>query len=493
MSNKIKLSLKDHSMVYVDAERGTMRDIHEHFSFLVPGYKFMPAYKNKMWDGKIRLLNLINGEITAGLFQQIQKYAVDNGYEVEVVESNYGFPGAENVVDQKQLYSWILTLGLPFSLHPYQFEAIVEAIQSKRILLISPTGSGKSLIIYVLIRWYLENESDKKFLLVVPTTSLVEQMYSDFNDYGFDSENQVHRVYSGKDKNTEKQIIISTWQSIYKMPPVWFGQFGAIIGDEVHGFKAKSLNSIMNKMLDTDYRIGTTGTLDGTLTNRMVLEGLFGPVYNVTTTKSLQDKGILSKIKIMMLVLRYSDSEREAMHKATYPKEIDFIVSHPIRNKYVTNLAVMQRGNTLVLFDLVDKHGKVLRDMIQTKVEEGRRVYYVSGEVDTSERESIRRLVETQTNCIIVASAKTFSTGINIRNLHNVIFASPSKSVIKVLQSIGRGLRKSDDGSEMKLYDIIDYIQWDGYENHTLRHSKERTKIYETEQFPYKLIKVDVL
>ena len=144
------------------------------------------------------------------------------------------------------------------------------------------------------------------------------------------------------------------------------------------------------------------------------------------------------------------------------------------------------------MFQYLEKHGKILRDMMKDKVKDDRKIFYVSGEVDASDREQIRGIVEKQKNAIIVASMGTFSTGINIKNLHNIIFASPSKSQIKVLQSIGRGLRKSDDGQSTKLFDIADDMHVKGHKNFTLRHSGERIKIYSKEQFPYKVFEINL-
>ena len=481
--------LKDYSMLYVDCEPGYAAELSEFFSFYVPGYKFMPAYKNKVWDGKIRLFNRINGELSAGLYAYLIKFAAERSYSVDTEESDYGFPvPAKSPLELADLLN---DATLPFQPRDYQYDALETALTRTRAILLSPTGSGKSFIAYLLIKYYLSNLNNK-VLLIVPTTSLVEQMYSDFTDYGMDVDQYVHKIYSGKDKITNKRVIVSTWQSIYKLPAKWFKQFGMVVGDECHGFKSKSLSSIMNKSTEAKYRYGLTGTLDGTQTHKLMLEGLFGPVYKVTTTKALQDNETLAPLDIKVLLLNYPENIRKDFGKRDYQDEIDFIVGNVARNRLIRNLAIDARGNTLVLFRLVDKHGKPLFDQINNKVDEDRKVFFVSGDTDTADREAIRGIVEKQSNAIIVASLGTFSTGINIRNLHNIIFASPSKSQIKVLQSIGRGLRKSDNGQITTLYDIADDLHWKSRKNFTLLHSAQRVKIYEKEQFKYKLIKVDL-
>ena len=480
-------------MLEVDVDPGLAAEISDYFSFYVPGYKFMPAYKNKVWDGKIRLFNRMTGELNAGLYVYLVKFSAERNYTLDTEETKYGFPMMkEKVSDLDHLLE---NESLPFQPRDYQYEAVLTALERSRAILLSPTGSGKSFIIYLMMvywnKYIYHGLGASKTLIIVPTTSLVEQMYSDFQDYGM-PDGTVHRIYSGKDKNFETPYVISTWQSIYKLPKKWFEQFGMIVGDECHGFKSKSLSSIMNKATQAKYRFGLTGTLDGTQTHKLVLEGLFGPVYQVTKTVNLQEDGTLAPLDIKVLLMNYSEKVRKDFGKKTYAEEIDFIVGNDSRNNFIRNLALDTDGNTLVLFHRVEAHGKPLFDLISSKAKQGRKVFFVSGETATSDREAIRKIVEKQKDAIIVASLGTFSTGINIRNLHNIIFASPSKSQIKVLQSIGRGLRQADDGRHTRLYDIADDLHWGKRNNYTLLHSAERVKIYEKEEFNYELIKVNI-
>ena len=483
----IRVRKLNHANLHISCESGTAAELREFFSFYVPGYKFMPAYKNRMWDGKIRLFDANSGELPAGLFFHLKEFARNRAYMMETIETDYGLPDELNEIDPNQMFDWIDKLGLPFKIRDYQFDAVCHALHKKRGILVSPTGSGKSLIIYCIVKYWLwqRMRRNKKALIIVPTTSLVEQMHDDFIQYGESKEN-MHRIYSGKDKNFNGiQICISTWQSIYKLPRSWFEKFECVIGDECHGFKAKSLTSIMNKLSEADYRFGTTGTLDGTQTHELVLQGLFGKIHRVTTTSALQENETLADLEITRLELRH----KEKFDGKTYHEEIDWIICHQLRNNFIRNLAVSLEGNTLVLYNRVEDHGQPLYRLIKDKAEEDRRVFFISGQVDTMEREEIRKIVDKSSNGIIVASLGTFSTGINIRNLHNIIFASPSKSQIRVLQSIGRGLRKSENGKATKLYDIIDNING---RNFAVLHGEERLKIYKKEKFKVKTHKVDL-
>ena len=487
----IRIRRLNYANLHIECDFGQAAEIKEFFSFYVPGYKYMPAYRRRIWDGKIRLFDSARGELPAGLIHHLIKYIESRGYNYELVKTKYGTPLEEQRPDPKEVVDFIKTLNLPFNPRDYQFIAIMEALHRTRGILLSPTGSGKSLIIYILLQYYLRVINDKKVLVIVPTTSLVEQMYSDFIQYGGDKED-IHRIYSGKDKSFEESICVSTWQSIYKMPKDWYDQFGMVIGDECHGFKSKSLMNIMNKAIEAKYRYGTTGTLDGTQTHELVLQGLFGKTFKVTTTKKLQDSGTLAELNINRLVLDYSADARRECEPKDYQDEIEYIVTNEKRNRLIRNLSLDQKGNTLVLFNFVEKHGKPLFNMIQDKADENRKVFFVSGNVATSDREAIRGIVEKQKNAIIVASLGTFSTGINIRNLHNIIFASPSKSQIRVLQSIGRGLRKSDNNVATTLYDVIDNISTDNKKNFAWLHGLERLRIYEKEKFKTKTYKVSL-
>ena len=496
----IKIQNKNYSFLHVDCEPSVANELSDFFTFYVPGYKFMPAYKNKMWDGKIRLYDIRKKELPAGLYRYVEEFATTPGrdYQIELLHDNYyGLPNAETDVDMSFMKEMTITSkGKEIQPRNYQLSAIEHGLKNKRALLISPTASGKSLIIYSMLRWYLKNH-DKKVIIIVPTTSLVEQMYKDFGDYSeydntFDVEKLCHKIYSGKEKTFDQKVVITTWQSIYKMPGHWFEPYGMVVGDEAHNFKAKSLTSILTKCREAEFRFGTTGTLDGTNTHKLVLEGYFGPAHYVTTTKSLMDQGALSELDINVLLLKYSDEECRLINKVKYQEEVDFIIKHSKRNNFIANLSLDQDGNTLVLFQLVEKHGKPLYDLIKSKAHHRRKIFYVSGSVDTDIREKIREIVEREKNAVIVASLGTFSTGVNIRNLHNIIFASPSKSQIKVLQSIGRGLRKSDDGRETKLYDLADDLHWKSNKNYTLNHAAERIKIYTKEKFKYRIYEINL-
>jgi superfamily II DNA or RNA helicase len=482
----ITLHKLNESFIKIECERHFAQELHEFFSFRVPGFQFTPAYKNKLWDGYIKLFSLRDLTLYAGLVPYVEKFCKERDYTLEI-DSKLSITENYSLVEAKK---FIETLKLPHEVRDYQLKSFVHAARNKRMLLVSPTASGKSLIIYNIVRFLLDADY-KKGLLIVPTTSLVEQMYKDFESYGFDSEEYCHRQYSGKEKHTNKFLTITTWQSIYKNDTEYFHQFDFVVGDEAHQFKAKSLTTILSNCINADYRIGCTGTLDGTQTHRLVLEGLFGPVYQSTTTSELIEQKHLAEFKIKCLVLKYSEDICKLARSWDYQSEIDYIVSNTKRNEFIKNLTLSLEGNTLVLFNLVEKHGKQLHAIIKESAQK-RHVFFVFGGTDVEIRESVREITEKENNAIIVASYGTFSTGINIRNLHNIVFASPSKSRIRNLQSIGRGLRKGEDKKEATLFDIADDFRIGKFTNYTLKHLIERCKIYDDEKFSYKFYNIEM-
>ena len=337
----------------------------------------------------------------------------------------------------------------------------------------------------------------KRGLLIVPTISLVEQMHGDFKDYstanGWDVEKLCHKIYQGQDKFANVPLTVSTWQSIHELPKKFFEQFDFIIGDEAHSFKAKSLSSIMTKSINGKYRLGTTGTIDDSEVHKLVLEGHFGPISRLVTTKELIERKHLSDLDIKCIVLKYPEELCRAVKEMDFQQEMDFIVTNNARNRFITNLALDQKGNTLVLFQYVEKHGKVLHNIIKQKTDgTPRKIFFVCGQTEAEDRENVRHITEQENDAIIIASYGVFSTGVNIRRLHNIVFASPSKSKIRNLQSIGRGLRLGEGKDKATLYDISDDLRIGNHINYTMNHYAERVKIYHAEKFKISTYKVEM-
>jgi len=480
------ISKSNEVFLKINTEPHIEHELRDHFKFEVPNAKFMPQYRGRNWNGEIHLYDMRSKQIYVGLLDKIVQFCKNYGYTYKFEDNKfYGTPFEENNHISYEGVKDYMNSICAHTPRKYQIEGVYGALKHNRKLLISPTASGKSLMIYSLVRYYVDK--GQKILLVVPTTSLVEQMYKDFLDYGWDAESYCHKIYSGREKSNESSVTITTWQSVYKLDRTFFEEYNCIIGDEAHLFKSKSLISIMTKLHHAKYRFGFTGTLDGTQTHKWVLEGLFGPSYKVTRTDELMRQGHLSQLDIQCIVLKHKPKNFE-----TYNDEIEYLISHEQRNRFIKNLSLDLKGNTLILFARVEAHGQILYDQINMNKGDNRKVFFVHGGVGAEERELVREITEQENNAIIVASYGTFSTGINIKKLHNVIFASPSKSRIRNLQSIGRVLRKGKDKVKATLYDIADDCSTMSKKNYTLNHFIERIKTYNEENFNYEIISIQL-
>lgn len=479
----------DNTYIRVACSDSVSMELRQQFSFMAPNAKYDRKYQKKLWDGKIYLYDHRNRKIYTGLKELVVKYCKDNNYTIidnsEKLFEKIDDDTFNQFIDSLNLPTEIN--GIPFEIRDYQYNALKIAACIKRALILSPTSSGKSLMMYLMYRWF-----NVKTLIIVPTTTLVSQLAGDFADYGY--EHPVSQIYAGQDKVDLHQITVSTWHSIYKMPAKWLQQFDFILGDEAHGFNAKSLQSIMHNST-AKIRIGTTGTLENIKVNKLTLQGLFGPIYRVTTISEMIDRGYATPASVISYDIKFPDKIiKEVKPKVVdkvkvttdYPTEIAKIVAYEPRNEFICNLALSCKGNTLVLFRYID-HGQNLFKQISAQRPNTHLVY---GKIDTKVRNEIRSIAEKNDDVIVVASFKTFATGINIRNLHHIIIASPLGSEVSLLQSVGRVLRLNK-GKEMSyVHDIGDNLCSGTYQNFAYKHFMKRMEIFLEEGFPQKIVKV---
>ena len=377
-------------LILSDLEPHESSELSSFFQFEVPGFKFIPTVRKRIWDGRIRLFSPLTKQIYVGLLPHLKKF-------LEKLQIKYTIEdGIENTrqINREDVEGFVKSLkvkskGNPLEIRDYQYAAIHYALSNNRTLILSPTASGKSLVIYTLIRYY--NLLATRSLIIVPTTSLVEQMYTDFEDYGWDCDTHCQKIYQGHERDISKNVVISTWQSVYKMPKKYFESFGCIIADEAHLCKAKSLISIMKKLEQCKYRFGFTGTLDGIDVHQLILEGLFGKVKNLITTKELMDSNTLANLDIKCIILKHKYNGTE---NHTYAEELQYLTGNTLRNKFISDLLIRLNGNTLCLFQLVEKHGKILYDIISKKITTNRKLFFVHGGVDSNQREEVRKITD---------------------------------------------------------------------------------------------------
>lgn len=503
------ISRVDESYIQVDCcDESMTADLGSFFTMFAVNYQHHPSFRKKHWDGKMRLYSTATHKIYAGLLRYVLTFAEERKLKVQINDgldhlANFSIEEANRFFKALNPHSDLK----PIEAYEHQTLGLAKAVRYKRGLFISPTSSGKSLMIYGITRYLTQRLGGgcKRGLLIVPTTALVEQMFKDFHDYTTDSRlyqcwnvdaycQRLYEAYSDKNCLPHTKLLISTWQSIYDREPEFFRQFDFVIGDEAHGFKAESLKYIMTNLVNARYRIGTTGTLDGYKVHRMVIEGHFGPYSKLASTKELQDKGLVTKLKTKSLILKHKPEDVQSLlaliRAVTGPKatlgskkfkaEIDFLIQHAKRNNFIKNLALSLKGNRLILVNYIE-HGQILYDMLAGHPE----VHLVNGGTSTQQREWVRKFCEKNSDSIIIATYGVFSTGVNIKNLPHLIFASPSKSKIRVLQSIGRILRLHKDKLFAYLYDITDDLQdeKEDWINYSLRHYVERLQYYKEEDW----------
>ena len=467
-----------------------LKELSEYFSFFADGYRYSPQFKARVWDGKIRLVNLRTMTTLAGLVPSIAKFCAERNYQlIDQTEQHLKFE-ADDISNFDQ---WVNSLNLPFEPRDYQLSTVRYALQSGRGLLLSSTGSGKSLIIYLVVRWMLKH--DRKVCLIVPSTSLVEQMHNDFKNYAskddsFDVDQRVHKLYA-KIKTTkpyEDQCIITTWQSIQNYDKSLFETWDCVIVDEAHGCKAKIIDAILKGAINAKYRFGLTGTLTGMVCHEYQITGLLGSIYQATTTKDLQNQGYLSNCTIYMVDLKYPDGEAKQLWKETkelkktYFDEVDFVNHHVKRQLFIRNLVCSLKGTTLILFRFRE-HGEWLYNLIKEKIGDSRPIYHIDGKVDAKKREEIRQeLKKPDSNAILVFSVATSATGIDIKSIENLIL-SPSKSKVQTLQSIGRSLRLCEGKNGAKVFDIVDDLRTGRRRNFLYNLAQKRLEFYTSEGF----------
>ena len=476
-------------------DAGIRQDISDSFTYQEPGF-----VKNRWtkWDGTVRLFKLRGNLLPYGCLSMLLQMAKDRGWSFEL---DPAFKNDISKVSKQELVDWISNLnvhsgGMAIAPYDYQIDALHLAVRFGRYVALAATSAGKSLIAYLLSRYYemLSNEDGKKILIIVPSQMLVDQLYSDFKDYsshnGWKVADMVHTIMEGKPKNADKMIYISTWQSIYEEDEEYFKQFGRVICDEVHLASGKSITTIMNNCTNAYQRVGMTGTLKAEKIHPILVMSLFGPVKRVVTTRQLIDAGRATEVFIKMFQLNYDDNECKYISECSYQKEIEFLINHNYRNQMLSKLVASVKGNTLMMFDRLEHIEKVKSYL--DDINHDKKVYIITGDVDRDERNDIKAIAEQEDGVIVLGTRGCVSTGLSIKKLRNLIFAHPSKSIITILQAVGRIIRLHNEKGSAHVYDLIDNFSYDDKPNYTLKHSLERWQIYKDAEMPidFKTIKM---
>lgn len=479
------------------ADMSIREELNDYFKFEDPNYTPNPFSK---WDGIVRLFTKSSGLIDIGLLFEVFKFCKQNQYTLEL---DPALKYIQDVPDE-EIHDFINSLNpkirtekheyIPAETRDYQFDTIAIAMRQARCVCELATSAGKSFILYVMARYYRQRrealESPLRTLIVVPSIHLVTQLYDNFEEYAYGNEWKpvVHTqlIFEGATKDISKPIVISTWQGIQDQPKEWFHQFGDIIVDEVHTSKSEKLSYILNNCIYADQRLGVTGTLANTKVAGLQVVSHFGAYYKIITARDLINLGYATDIKVKMLELKHAVSDTVGLD-GDYNKEIEYLISHQSRNELIAKLALGLKGNVAIMFERIDAHMMVVYDMLSAVK---KNVFVINGEVKIEVRRQIQKAMEAGEDITLLASYGTMQQGVSIKKLHHLVLAHPSKSYIRVIQTLGRLMRQHSSKEVAWIWDLVDNASYNASRNHALRHSHERYKFYLTERHPVEFMKV---
>lgn len=474
-----------HVQVFSD-EPCVFEDIYNYFKVKDPSHN-PNSYQGRKWDGFLRLATK-GGKLPIGLVSKLCTFAKTFRYDIDLDPSLSDF----RTVKDGDLDEYLQHLNLSreddgefIECVPWEYQhfGVKMGLRLRRSVLLADTGAGKSLMQYILTRYYLDEAKldnvDAKVLLLVPSINLVGQMSKDFGEYSqfnkWNVDAHVHKITAGVPKNSPKQVYVSTWQSLQDMPKEYFHQFTHVITDEVHGARGNKIQYIVNNCINANDRAGLTGTLYEAEMHQVQVISMFGPTVQVADTKLLQELGQASHTEVQMVNLNYKESEKKFASKLDYHGYIDFTMAHPFRNIVINLLARSLKGNTLMMFERKEHINTIYEELIKHK----KHVYIFNGDVKDAERDKIKAIAESNDDVTILASYGTMAVGISVKRLHNLVLCHSSKSIVRVLQTLGRLLRRHKTKVKALIIDLVDNLKpINGEANTALVHAMKRYGFY---------------
>lgn len=448
--------------------------IREYFSVENKAVKFQRRFKSRFIKDRIYAITP-KGKCDIGLVKEIAKYckskSIDYSFTKELI--NKVRPTLTNI---NKPYN------LKFELRDYQQEIVNQCIRAGRGTIVLATAGGKTLTMASLLEFYFQNVNKFfKALVIVPDLGLVNQTHNDFTEYEVSF---THSVWTGSNEyNSNTNIVIANMGILQseKRDISWIKNIDVLIVDETHKLrKDNKINKII-KDISTLHKFGFTGTLPDEPLDKWNIIGKIGPQLYEKKAYELRKDNYVTSAKVHVLELNYSTKQTEIYNKNLpinfYLQENEFIKNSSFRNKIINSISKKLDNNTLILIDYIE-HGEILFDIL-SKDCKNKKVFFICGDVEVSERKKVQTLMETDKNIIVIAISKIFSTGINIKNLHYIIFANGGKAKIRIIQSIGRGLRLHKDKKQLIIFDIADNLIYGQ------RHIEERKKIYNLENITY--------
>lgn len=457
-------------------------DVCSFMTLYAKNYKFMPKFKTGLWDGKIRFVDKA-GIFKIGLLSRVYNFIknyenLDIDIDDELVSNETDFEDSFNEATSSFLVDHITP-------RDYQLEGALKAIKFKRGILEHATSAGKSLIIALVSMYLLLNKKCKKVMVLVPSTGLVEQMFNDFISYGI-NESYLGKFYE-KEKNIDRQIVISTWQSMHPHKDLIL-DFDCIFFDEAHMQKANVVRTVGENASNATYRIGLTGTIDLYKADRYLIESVIGPVIHTVTPQHLITNNYASDVFVKIFFINHLEKNIDHLEGLPFQDEKEWIENYLPRNKIIKTIVQKHHEkdqNILILFDHLE-HGELIKQELESLEKTGSKIFLVTGSTPAKEREKIRKFANENKKVVIIGTYGVFSTGVSINRLHGVIFAIAGKSLVRVMQSVGRGMRLHDEKNGVRVYDICDSFKY------SEDHLKERLNIYDKAGYKVDIKEIDI-
>lgn len=481
---KCEIVITDETTVKLEGlDLTTRRECVNSLKYFLPHARYSPAYRLGRWDGTQSFCTL-GGRTYLNLLDKILPILIKHGYELEILDHRKKHQFEFQPIDENFLSDRTWPAGHRFETQPivlrdYQVQAINECINNVQGIIMAPTSSGKTIITSSLSKLA---ERYGRTIVIVPNKNLVMQTEEDYRNIGLDV-----GVLFGDRKEYHRTHTICTWQSLNILDKkskdaldddqlaVFLDNLVAVICDEVHMVKNMGIlhNLLTQTFANVPIRWGLTGTIPEEEYNQISLYSAIGPLVGRLTAKELQEQGHLAKCHVNILC-----TQDNAVY-TDYQSELKYLTTNKVRLEWLAEKIqdIAKTGNTLVLIDRIET-GEILSALISNAT-------FISGQVKSTKRKEAYKEINLADNAIMIATYGTTSTGISINRIFNLVLLEPGKSFVRVIQSIGRGLRKADDKDAVEIYDISSSCKFSN------RHLVKRKKFYKEVQYQFTQTKVN--
>jgi superfamily II DNA or RNA helicase len=499
---KWTLTHNDKILSLIEASNLEIDQLNISFEREAANARWDPRVKKGWWNGKISYFKS-NRYLPAGLWNEVVELCKEYNFplQIEGIERRF-----DRSIDMEEFQSWVDEKWDSAEMKPrdYQVATAFNIIKHQNCLAELATSAGKTLITYMTLAYLLDSGKSKKVLMIVPTVDLVVQGTEDFYEYNSSAcklKLEIQQIYAGSIIRQNANIVIGTYQSLVKKDKSYFDDFDAVVVDETHKAKSTSIKTILEKCENATRKFGLSGTIPkpGTL-DRLTLMAYTGPIIQSIRADYLIEKGHITPCEVYVIEMDYARTEVKDGFKTLFQRteedrkkllnlEQQYAIQSPERLEFITDMILKNKKNALVLFYRID-YGNKLYDKLRQKT--NRKVFYIDGNTDKDLREYQKENLEEGEGKIMIASYGTFSTGINVKNIHTIYLTESFKSEVIIRQSIGRGLRKHVNKAKLIIIDFVDDYCIGRFKNYLYKHSEARQEIYRDQNFPYSVRKVDL-